>query len=140
MLARQILNPRSGGLIKNFECGRHNTFRFSQPAGANRAACHLTSVRFQNGRQQSWHLGMLTDEEKYVGLEQERQPLDDMVEEHVDEEAVRGDDVEIDGETWQTFTDDDDDLALVQETPQVTTVLVGRVSQQTLEELLATLE
>ena len=100
----------------------------------------VTSVRFQNGRQQSWHLGMLTDEEKYVGLEQERQPLDDMVEEHVDEEAERGDDVEIDGETWQTFTDDEDDLALVRETPRVTTVLVGRVSQETLEELLATLE
>ena len=100
----------------------------------------VTSVRFQNERQQSWHLGMLTDEEKYVGLEQERQPLDDMVEEHVDEEAERGDDVVVDGQTWQTFTDEDDDLALVRETRQVTTLLVGRVSQETFEELLATLE
>jgi len=99
-----------------------------------------TSVRFERGRQQSWHLGMLTDEEKYVGLEQERQPLDDMVEEHVDEEAERGDDVVVDGQTWQTFTDEDDDLALVRETPEVTTLLVGRVPQETFEELLATLE
>jgi hypothetical protein len=99
-----------------------------------------TSVRFQNGRQQSWHLGMLTEDEKYVGLEQERRSLDDMVEEHVDEEAERGDDVVVDGQTWQTFTDEDDDLALVRETPEVTTLLVGRVSQETFEELLATLE
>jgi hypothetical protein len=98
-----------------------------------------TSVRFANGRDQSWHLGMLTDEEKYVGLEQQQETVDDMVEEHVDEEAERGDDVEIDGQTWQTFTDEDDDLALVRETDEVTTLLVGRVSQETLEELLATL-
>ena len=98
-----------------------------------------TSVRFDEGRRQSWHLGMLTDEEKYVGLEQEKESVDAMVEEHVDEQAERGDDVEIDGETWQTFTDEDDDLALVRETDDVTTLLVGRVSQETLEELLATL-
>lgn len=99
-----------------------------------------TSVRFGgSGRQQTWHLGMLTEDQKYVGLEQQQETVDDMVEQHVDEEAERGDDVEIDGETWQTFTDEDDDLALVRETPEVTTLVVGRVDQETLEELLATL-
>ena len=98
-----------------------------------------TSVRFEEGRRPSWHLGMLTDEQKYVGLEQQRRSVDEMVERHVDEEAERGDDVEIDGQTWQSFTDEDDDLALVRESDEVTTLLVGRVSQETFEELLLTL-
>ena len=98
-----------------------------------------TSVRFTDGEEQSWHLGMLTDEERYVGLEQSPRPAADVVEEFVDEEATEGDEVSIDGETWRTWTDADDDLALVREDGEVTTLVLGRVSQETLEELIATL-
>src|SRR3546814_1764273 len=46
-----------------------------------------------------WHLGVLTDEGKYVGLEQSRSSEQNMVERYVDEAAVRGEPVDIEGET-----------------------------------------
>jgi hypothetical protein len=98
-----------------------------------------TSVTFEDGKRQAWHLGTLTDEQRYVGLEQARRPVATMVEQYVDEEAVQGEDVVIDGVAWQTWTDEGDDLALVRKADDVTTLLVGRVPQETLEELLQTL-
>jgi hypothetical protein len=98
-----------------------------------------TSVSFTDGKRQAWHLGTLTDDRRYVGLEQAERPVDGMVEDYVDPEATQGDDVTIDGQTWQTFTDSGDDLAIVRQADGVTTLLVGPVSEATLEELLATL-
>lgn len=98
-----------------------------------------TSVRFTGGRQQAWHLGVLTDKERYVGLEQSPKPAEEMVEEHVDPDAQEGPTVRVDGQTWQTWTDEGGDRALVREDESVTTLVVGRVDQDTLEELLATL-
>ena len=98
-----------------------------------------TSVRFENGRDQSWHLGCLTDERRYVGLEQADAPLSSMLEEFVGEDATRGADVPVAGRTWESWTTPDDDRALVRETPEVTTVVVGRVPQSTLETFIGTL-
>ena len=98
-----------------------------------------TSVTFTDGEEQAWHLGTLTEDRRYVGLEQADRPVSDMVEEFVDEEATQGEDVTVDGETWETWTDAGDDLALVRESDDVTTVVVGPVPQETLEELIATL-
>lgn len=98
-----------------------------------------TSVRFTDGEEQAWHLGLLTDERRYVGLEQAELPVSTMVEEYVDEEATQGDDVTVAGERWQSWTAADEDLALVRESGDVVTLLVGRVSQETLEELITTL-
>lgn len=101
-----------------------------------------TSVTFTEGsdeREQAWHLGCLTDERRYVGLEQADRPVSGMVEEYVDEEAVQGDDVEVAGRTWETWSDSGEDLALVNDSGGVTTLVVGRVPQDTLEELITTL-
>jgi hypothetical protein len=98
-----------------------------------------TSVRFDRGRKQAWHLGTLTDEKRYVGLEQSRQPVAEMVEQFLDQGVDEGDPVTIDGQQWRSFTDDDGDLALARRGDGSTTLVIGRVSQETLEELLATL-
>jgi hypothetical protein len=98
-----------------------------------------TSVRFQNGRDETWHLGCLTGERRYVGLEQEDAPLSSMLEEFVGKDAERGADVPVAGRTWETWTTPDDDRALVRETDAVTTVVVGRVPQSTLETFIGTL-
>lgn len=98
-----------------------------------------TSVRFQNGRDQSWHLGSLTGDRRYVGLEQADEPLSSMLEEFVGEDATRGPDVAVGNRTWESWTTPDDDRALVRETPRVTTVVVGRVPQSTLETFIGTL-
>jgi hypothetical protein len=99
-----------------------------------------TSVRLTQGDDPTWHLGTLTDEEKYVGLEQAREDVDDMVAQHVGEDAEETGEVTVAGQRWQSWTDSDDDRALVREAGGVTTLVVGRVPQETLEQLLATLE
>lgn len=98
-----------------------------------------TSVSFTSGDEQAWHLGCLTDDRRYVGLEQADRPVSDMVEDYVDEDATQGDDVTVGGETWETWTDAGEDLALVRESGDVTTLVVGRVPQETLEQFIATL-
>ncbi len=67
------------------------------------------------GSSPTWHLGLLTDEGKYVGVEEALGGVDDLVEEHVDPDAEQGKDVEIDGITYQTWTDAGGDYALSRE-------------------------
>jgi hypothetical protein len=98
-----------------------------------------TSVRFDNGRDQAWHVGFLTAADDYVGLEQADESAADLVEQHVDEDATEGDPVTVDGEEWRSWTDEGGDSALVRETDEVTTLVVGTVEQQTLVEFIHTL-
>jgi len=98
-----------------------------------------TSVRFTDGEQQAWHLGTLTGDRKYVGLEQAQDSAPDMVEKYVATDATRGKDRTIDGRTWQTWSDESGDQALVRESHGTTTLLVGTVPESTLENYLATL-
>ena len=71
-----------------------------------------TSVTYTRGVSPTWHLGMLTGDTKYVGVEEARESIDDLVEEHVDENAKRGKDVTIGAEKWQTWTDSEGDYAV----------------------------
>ncbi|MFP5253146.1 MAG: DUF4245 domain-containing protein [Actinomycetes bacterium] len=99
-----------------------------------------TSVRYTPGVDERWHLGMLTEGGRYVGVEQARSSAENLVEEHVDEEARRGRPVTVAGERWTTWTDDGGDLALVREGDDVTTLVVGHeVPLEVLVELTASL-
>lgn len=79
-----------------------------------------TSAKYDSGVAPLWHLGMLTDSEKFVGLDESYDTVEDIVSENVDENATRGEDVTIGGETWQTYTDSGGDYAVVRTltTPQ----------------------
>ncbi|HEU4512574.1 MAG TPA: DUF4245 domain-containing protein [Nocardioidaceae bacterium] len=90
-----------------------------------------TSVRL-TPQPARWHLGVLTDEGRYVGLEQSRSSEENMVERYVDEEAVRGEPVDIEGETWRTWTDEGGDTALTRVEDGVTTVVVGTPGEDVL--------
>jgi hypothetical protein len=96
-------------------------------------------VRFDNGRDQAWHVGFLTADDDYVGLEQADESAEELVEQHVDADATEGDPVTVDGEEWQSWTDEGGDSALVRETDAVTTLVVGTVEQETLAEFIHTL-
>lgn len=92
-----------------------------------------TTVEYVPGSDDLWHLGLLTDEDRYVGLEQADASAESLVEAYVDDAAVRGEPVEIDGERWTTWTDEGGDLALVRRAGETTTLVVGhRVPQETL--------
>lgn len=86
-----------------------------------------TSVEFVQQPEQEWRVGFLTDEEEYIGIEQAQRPIPDMVEDFVDEEAVQGEDVTIEGEQWQSWTDEGGDLAFALEADGVTSLVVGTV-------------
>ncbi len=111
-----------------------------------------TSVRFDpTAEVQYWHLGLLTAEERYVGLEQAERTPSAMVADFVDEEADKGGEVAIAGASWTTWTDPGrdpeadpstaprGDLALVHEDSGVTTLVVGTVSQDVLTDFVASL-
>lgn len=83
-----------------------------------------TSVRLV-GEPARWHLGVLTDEGRYIGLEQAHRSEQRMVEEYVDREAVPGRPVRIGGETWRTWSDAGGDIGLTRVDGEVTTLVVG---------------
>ena len=104
-----------------------------------------TSVRFEPAaEEQSWHVGVLTEEQRYIGIEQAERSAEAMVADFVDEEAREGGEVEIDGRAWRIWTDPgrdpgadpstapEGDLALVREGGGATTLVVGTVSQDDL--------
>jgi hypothetical protein len=84
-----------------------------------------TSVRFDPGPVQHWHLGVLTPGQHYVGLEQGNRARRSMVHEYVDEAASRGDTVDVAGRPWSSYTDAGGDLALVRRHGSTTTLVVG---------------
>jgi Protein of unknown function (DUF4245) len=71
-----------------------------------------TSASYTSGASPSWHLGILTDDSKYVGVEEAESSIEDLAKEHVDADAERGNDVTIGTETWQTWTDAGGDYAV----------------------------
>lgn len=71
-----------------------------------------TSATYLGGRDARWRLGMLTDAGRFVGLEETYDSSRELVERVVDENAVQGPDVVINGSTWQSWTDSGGDYAL----------------------------
>lgn len=84
-----------------------------------------TTVRFTPAPGAHWHLGVLTDQRRYVGLEQGADSVRSMVEEYVDASAVRGRPVDVSGDAWSTYTDSGGDLALVRRVGRTATLVVG---------------
>ncbi len=99
----------------------------------------VTSVRYTPAPAESWHLGMLTGDERYAGLEQADRPEAAMVREYVAPDAEAGDPVVVDGRRWRTWSDDGGDHALVRRSGGTTTLVVGSASQDDLVTLVESL-
>lgn len=84
-----------------------------------------TSVTYTDSPPQHWHLGVLTDRDRYIGLEQGNDSEHSMVTEYVDKTASRGAPVDVAGRPWTTYTDPGGDLALVRTDGEATTLVVG---------------
>lgn len=98
-----------------------------------------TSVRYRAGPEGSWHLGMLTDRRRYVGLEQSADPVSAMVERFVDPEATQTGELTVSGDTWETWSDTGGDAALVRRTKDTTTLVVGTEPLDVLGDFAASL-
>jgi hypothetical protein len=104
-----------------------------------------TSATYDGGASPTWHLGTLTDGGKYVGIEEGRSSIEDLVGEHVDADAERGEDVTIGGETWQTWADTGGDYAvarsLVEDGETVESwLVVGTAARDEIHDFAASLE
>jgi hypothetical protein len=98
-----------------------------------------TSVRYTQGEEWSWHLGVLTSDEEYVGLEQATVDVDTLVGEAAEGTEPVGS-VQIDGTDWQLRRDESrGETTLVRRSGGVTTLVTGSASQDTLEDYLRSL-
>jgi hypothetical protein len=97
-----------------------------------------TSAGFTNTVPQHWHLGVLTDQDRYIGLEQGPATVSSFVEKYVDEAASRTGSLDVAGRRWTTYTDPGGDLALVRTDGGAATLVVGHdVPRATLESYVA---
>jgi hypothetical protein len=119
--------------------GKAADFRLLSPASLPRH-WRATTVRFTPPPHTHWHLGVLTGEGRYVGLEQEAAGVSSLVRQYVDKAASREHGVVIRGVPWQAWTDAQGDLALVRRTGRETTLVVGHeVSRAALSAYVASL-
>lgn len=96
-----------------------------------------TSARFIGRQPQSWHLGVLNEERRYLGLEQvEGASVRSMVTEFVDDEYEERDPVG----GWQAFAGADGDNGLVRQGEGYITLVMGRLPFDELASYASSLE
>lgn len=102
-----------------------------------------TSVDVDRGQRPGWGIGMLTDDGRFLGIRQEDDDVDDLVEQYVDENAADGDPVTAPGALapeWQTFTDEGGDhgyaATIGTDVGEETLLVYGSAPVEDLERLL----
>jgi hypothetical protein len=71
-----------------------------------------TSASYNSGVSPHLHIGVLTADAKYIGLEEGIDSIDQQVQQYVDQNAKPGPSVKVGGHTWKTWTDSGGDYAL----------------------------
>jgi hypothetical protein len=74
------------------------------------AKWRATSASYESGVTPRWHLGMLTGSGKFVGLEEARSTVADLIADSTEGDPTRGSEVELAGTSWQSWTAGDDYL------------------------------
>lgn len=98
-----------------------------------------TSVDFTPGDRPAWGIGMLTDDETFVGVRQADESLDDLLHTYVDKNPAEGDRIEVTGSvapTWRTFSDSGGDHAYAAEVAGDTVLVYGSATTADLREVL----
>ena len=94
-----------------------------------------TSVRFDDN---SWHLGVVTDDDEYIGLEQVRASVRRAVERFAEGSTPDGDAV-VDGETWALHTGPRDDLTFARRDGDMAVVVTGTTTREVSERSISSL-
>ncbi|MEU9620059.1 MULTISPECIES: DUF4245 domain-containing protein [unclassified Streptomyces] len=98
-----------------------------------------TSVSYDRKADNSWHLGFLDPEGKYVAVEQSTSPAKKYVTEVSQDARDTGRTQQVAGETWQHWKGEKYD-ALVRQDKGATTVVTGSASPERLAEMAAALK
>lgn len=94
-----------------------------------------TSARFQTS---GWHLGVLTDDDDYVGLEQLRSSTDRAIDRFAD--GSRSDDTaEVAGKTWSVRTGPDGRVTYLRNEDGLTTLVNSTASRSVVEDYIVSL-
>ncbi|WP_426241666.1 DUF4245 domain-containing protein [Nocardioides sp. LHG3406-4] len=121
--------------VRNLQgAGRQVAYPPSLPGG-----WRVTSIDSVPGDHPVWGLGMLTDRGDFVGVRQEDESADDLVEAYVDEEATQGDPVSAPGSlapSWETWTDQGGDVGYAADVDGETVLVYGSAGVDDVRELL----
>lgn len=94
-----------------------------------------TSVRVDDD---TWHLGVVTDDDEYVGLEQVREDVRTAVRLHAEGSKAAGD-ATVDGERWALRTGPRGDLTFVRTEGDTTVLVTGSASRAQLQRYISSL-
>ncbi len=101
-----------------------------------------TGAEVTPGEPPGFGLTFLTGDDKFVGLRQENDDTDDLLEEYVDAQTDDGDPFEVTGSvapTWETYSDEGGDTAYVAEVGEMTVLVYGSADRDDLEQLVGSL-
>ena len=97
------------------------------------------SARLTPGDPPSWHLGMVTADEDYIGLEQAEASIDEMLDEHAS--GARSDGAAtVGGVEWSVRTDGEGDTTFVRRDAGVTVLVTGDAPREQIESYIESLE
>jgi hypothetical protein len=102
-----------------------------------------TSVHVAAVDSPEWGMGVLTDDGAFVGLRQEDVGVDSLVSTYVDEEATRGNEVDLEGELpgpWQSWSDEGGDVGYTTELGDEALLVYGSAPRRDVEAFAALLE
>lgn len=89
-----------------------------------------TSANLEIGPPPEFSLGMLNRADRFVGVRQSTESLEDVVEDYLDPQPVAGDDLQVSGSvapTWQEFSGADGDHGYAARIGDTTVLVYGRV-------------
>ncbi len=110
------------------------TFPLAAPASLPKG-WRATSARFQTA---GWHLGVLTDDDDYMGLEQLRATVDRAVDRFAEDSSSDGT-AEVAGQTWSIRKGPDDRLTYLRNENGLTTLVNSTASRPVVEDYIASL-
>ncbi|WP_435744217.1 DUF4245 family protein [Nocardioides sp. SYSU DS0663] len=111
------------------------------PAGWIATNARSGAVSATGGEDSPWFLALLTDEGRFIGVRQEDDSVEDLLEEHVDSDTDELGPVSVDGlvEEWQAYSDDGGDRAYAAELGEDTLLVYGSASERDLQTVLGLL-
>jgi hypothetical protein len=98
-----------------------------------------TNVEVAAGDRPVWAVGILTDEQRYVGIRQEDDQLDDLLATYVDEDVEAGAPIRVEDSVapeWQVFEDAGGDLAYAAELDDEVLLVYGSADEDDLRLVL----
>lgn len=111
--------------------GREPAYPPALPAGWIATNVEASSA----GQRPEFFLAVLTDDGRFIGLRQEEDSVEDLLEEHVDEDTEEEAPLELDSgiaRTWEAYSDEGGDHAYVAELGEETVLVYGSAPEEDL--------